>query len=181
MKTNFIKVALFTILSFFSIFAIAAHYQYPSNEAKQKDAEVMGVLNQVDQNEMNAAQIAMQRANNHEVKEFAKAMDHQHKKNMEDLKKLASKINNMPMDSQMANMIKQKGNDDGSRLKAASNADFDAMYMQMMVNGHQEVLHSLDNNLIPSASNPELVDFLKKTRATVAHHLEMATKVQNKL
>lgn len=181
MKNRLFKSFLLFVVSFFSIFSLAAASQDNLSEAQKKDAQILGVIMVVDTSEIKASEVAVTRTSNDHIKKFAKDMIKGHGKNLEEAGKLSEKINIMPLASPLANEIMEKAKEGIVKLESADSSSFNKIYMDAMVKDHEAALKVIDTQLLPHTSNPELVKFLKKTRAAVAHHLQMAIDTQNKL
>lgn len=68
-----------------------------------------------------------------------------------------------------------------SDLRKLQALEFDKGYMKHEVEMHDDLLKTIDDDLIPNAMNPELRGFLEKVRPTVAGHLERAKTIKEEL
>src|SRR5262249_40094039 len=84
-------------------------------------------------------------------------------------------------DDDTSNRLKTDVSSTMTDLKTKKGADFDKAYIDSQVKMHSEALDLVDNELIPSAKNPELKDHLNGVRAHVADHLAKAQEIQTKL
>lgn len=171
------------ILLFFSVFSIFALAKpaNSNNPSALKDGQIMGVIMVVDRSEIKAAQLALQKTSNPNVKNFANAMIVQHGQNLMAIRDLARKTNIMPQGSNLALNLSQQGQQEFKSLTSLKKGNFDKAYINAMINGHQMVLNTLNNKFIPNAKNPAVIKFLKSTAETVEHHLAMAKEVNSKL
>jgi putative membrane protein len=64
-------------------------------------------------------------------------------------------------------------------MKSMKGESFDKAYISQQVKMHQSLLSELNQKFIPAAKDPQMKDFLQKTQAHVAHHLEQAQKIQS--
>jgi putative membrane protein len=152
----------------------AAHAATPA----LNDGQIAKVLMTVNEGEIEAGELAEDKAKRPEVKDFAKMMISQHKQNKKDTKGLAE---NNKLDTKKSDLMKSIEQDNKTAKKDLKEADaksFDKAYVDAMVNGHEKVLALLDNTLIPAAQNAALRDHLTKTRGAVAAHLDHAKKLQ---
>lgn len=146
-----------------------------------KEGQVVEILNSINTNEINAAKLALKKTSNPGVKAFAHTMDADHSLNLVATKKLAGQLNLVPEASAKSTSIQAKGKAGLQKLESLSGKEFDTAYAKAMVHGHEKALKIIDTKLLPNAKNPQLTNFLKVTRATVTHHLQMAEALQKKL
>lgn len=148
---------------------------------QKKEAKILQAIIVIDNNEINAANEALKRASNSSIKDFAQSMLTDHTKNLQDAQALAQQISVSPAPSKKTENLERMGKKQLEKLASAPANQFDMLYIDDMIKGHQEVLDVLNNQLIPHASNPDLVNFLKSTRDTVSKHLDMAKEAKSKL
>jgi putative membrane protein len=125
--------------------------------------------------EVELGQLAMEKASNTKVKDFASMMVNDHSKANEELKTIASTKNIMlpaGLDSEHAK-IKET-------LTAKSGAEFDEAYVQAMVEGHQKTLALMEAGS-QNNQDADLKAFAAKTAPVVKHHLEMIQKIQSEM
>ena len=67
---------------------------------------------------------------------------------------------------------------DRDALKGKKGADFDRAYVDDEVKAHQQVLDTIDNQLLPNAQNPELKQLITSVRPVIAQHLDHAKQLQ---
>ena len=107
-----------------------------------------------------------------------------HEKNYEETLALAKKLNvEVSFKGAKAMTIKQKGRQDLAQIVSMpTGAGFDKSFVTAMIKGHTEALRIIDAELLPGMStNPEVKSHLTMTRAAVAHHLEAAKELQEKI
>lgn len=167
------------IMSLFSLFSFA---QTPANltPAQKTDGQILQTLIVLNSNEISAAQLALKKTSNANLRKFARQMIIDHSKNRLDAKRLAVSLHLPLQSSDASNDLQKAGKDELTKLKSLSGKDFDQQYMTAMVNGHENALNLIDKSA-SNASDPKVVDFLKNTRNTVAHHLEIAKETQKML
>jgi putative membrane protein len=175
-KLGLLFSLLFTTLMCFAD-ASTDNAQATNNAA---DQEIVATLITVNNNEINAADLATDKATNKKVKKYAKLMKKEHSKNLKEVMALSKKANITPQDTDAVNSLKQAGQQEAKDLDALTGKDFDKAYMDDMVKDHEAALSTLDNSL-KQVSNPKLKKLLIDTKAHVAHHLEKAKEIQSKL
>jgi len=131
--------------------------------------------------EIEQGKLAQNKAKSANVKKFAAMMVKHHSEAKTDQTKLFKKLNLTPTQSQDATVLKDSANNTLGSLRGSSGAAFDTAYMESQVAEHQQVLDTIDNKLLPAATDEKLVDELKKMRETVASHLTEAKSIQQEL
>lgn len=145
------------------------------------DAQIAGITAAAHKGEIDAAKLARKQSKNAKVKSFAQMMLKQHTMALKTETSVAKKAGITPADSDQSQQITQQNQDTASKLQGLSGKEFDQAYVQAMVDGHQKVLDTLDNTLIPAAQDPQLKAQLQKERSTVQTHLEHAKQLNDSL
>lgn len=125
--------------------------------------------------EVELGQLALEKASNAKVKEFASMMVNDHGKANSELESIANaKMIVLPtaLDAEHAKIK--------ADLSAKSGADFDKAYAKAMVDGHRKTLTLMEDGG-KNNQDSELKAFAEKTAPVVKHHLEMITKIQASL
>jgi len=164
-------VATLAVLAFSTAHAAATY----------TDEEITEIMKVANDGEIDAGKLAEKHAVNGEVKDFGKHMVKEHKKNMDENKKVSKDQKIKMKSSDMSKTLHKDTKEKLSALKKADKAQFDKEYIQLQIDMHQNLLTELDNSFIPSAKNPELKSFLEKTKTHVAEHLAKAQEIQNGL
>ena len=144
--------------------------------------------------EIQLGNLAQQRAQNNDVKQFARMMVTDHTKALAELRTAAQSVSlTLPSD------LDDKHHDLHQRLSSLQGADFDREYMKAMVDGHEDVADLLDNraeghdsSVAPgttaasatagTAQNAASIDaWAAKTLPAVKSHLERAKAIDAKL
>lgn len=146
---------------------------------EMSDAQIFGFTSLVDNAEVEAAQLAKEKASNAQVKEFADMMIADHSKNAREAGELAQQLGVNPSEP-ASDDVKQSHAELMSKLNAASGMAFDTTYISGMVMGHQTVLQRL-NDAMNATQETRVREFLNTTRQTVQKHLERAQQVQGRL
>ena len=141
------------------------------------DAQISKVLITINEGEIDAAKIAEDKAQTAPVKDFAKMMINDHKKNEADTKKIGKKMKGDD-DSDLAKTLKEDAKNSNKDLKKNDKKAIDNAYLAQQVTMHEKALAVLNDNLIPSAKDENLKSHLQQTSAAVTKHLEHAKKLQ---
>lgn len=183
------KLFVFLSFSFLSLCASAAPVEHKNTsmtvvsqtEAQKNDGKIIKILIKINKGEIAAAHEALKRSTNPEVKNFAQRMITDHGKNLAETKALAEKYNIMPVASEKSDMIQKQNEALLKKLASVPKNEFNSVYMQAMVKGHEEALNAIETKLLPQASNAALKEHLMATRIAVTHHLKMAKETRNTL
>lgn len=125
--------------------------------------------------EIEAAKIAAGRSKNPEVKAFAKMMVADHTAMDKDMAPLIKAAGQTPADK-----LDQRRQGFIDNLNSATAADFDKVYIDQQVAGHQEALDLL-NGYVKDGSDAGLKDGANKGVPKVQMHLDKAKAIQAKL
>ena len=155
----------------------------PSSAARRvfSDAEIATVVAAANQGEIDAAVMAGSKASDAEVKGFAGHMSKAHEDAKRQLENVEKKAGLTPADSDVSSELKKQSTEESARLESLSGDEFDRAYMDAQVADHAALLKKLDQDLIPSAKNPELAALVRKLRPVVAGHLSKAKRIKGRL
>ena len=125
--------------------------------------------------EINAGEIAQQKAQDQRVKDFAAMMVQEHTKANEELKSIAANKNitlpTAPGEDHLENI---------ADLNGYTGAEFDQEYTDMMVRDHEKTI-DLFEDAAESSEDAELKAFASKTLPSLKKHLEQAETLQESL
>ena len=124
------------------------------------DAQIAHIAYTADLIDIKAADLALQKSKDKEVRGFAENMVHDHKAVNEQALALVKKLNVTPQDNGTSAALLKQANKTEAKLKKLTGAAFDKAYVNNEVAYHKTVNDALENTLIPAASNPELKDLL---------------------
>jgi putative membrane protein len=122
--------------------------------------------------EVQMAQVAQQKADNADVKQFAQTMIDDHTPNNAELVKLATAKGLTPPSD--PNAMQQKMI---AHLQTLSGAKFDKAYVRGQVKAHAMML-KLFQTEARTTQDPDLKSFADTTATTIEHHLSMAQGLQ---
>lgn len=122
--------------------------------------------------EVKLGQLAEEKAQAPEVKNFAKHMVEDHSKALDELKQIGGQEGiNLPTDTS------HKDAETYDRLAKLSGPEFDRQYSQEMVRDHQKDISEFKKGET-GAQKPALKQFAQKTLPTLQSHLELAQHMQ---
>lgn len=148
----------------------------PESEALS-DAQIGRITNDANASEIEQGKLARSRAKDARVKAFAERMIKHHTEAKDEQAKL--KLDTA--ESALSAKLEREGGTTMGTLRANTGPSFDQEYIQTQVKEHQQVLDTIDHQLLPSAQNEALKAYLKKIRPTVEAHLKDARELEAKL
>ena len=128
--------------------------------AKPTDPQIAHIAYTAGQLDIEAAQQALQKSKNKEVRDFATNMETDHKAVNDKALALVKKLNVKPEDNDTSKAMTKQAAEKRAELAKLSGAAFDKAYIDNEVAYHKVVNGALEKTLIPSASNGELKDLL---------------------
>jgi putative membrane protein len=166
MKTKYLSLAAV-------ITAALALSAQPTFAASKSSSDATFIKHAADANmtEIKLGQIAQDKGQSQDVKDFGARMVKDHTNAGDQLKPIAEKMNVDIPDHVSA--MHQKTID---RLSNMSGAQFDAAYAKAMVKDHEKVI-SMFENAKSNVKNDDLKKFATDTLPTLQEHLEMAKKL----
>ena len=145
------------------------------------DAEILGVIQAVNQAEIDSGNMADTTSSNSDVKSFARLMLEEHYKAYAALKDLSVTQKITPQNNWLSDKVKADEEKHLESLDRQRGILFDLDYASHEVEFHQKMLQIWDEKLIPGASNEELKRLLTEMRTFIAAHLEDARKLKSSL
>jgi putative membrane protein len=148
-----------------------------AQQAKPNDAEIAHIAYTADEIDIKAAQQALQKSRNREVREFAQDMVRDHTAVNKQALALVKKLHVTPQDNPTSQALMNQAADERRKLAQLRGPAFDRAYAQNEVAYHQAVNKALETTLIPSASNPELKNLLETGLKIFRGHEQHAEQV----
>ncbi len=128
--------------------------------AKPNDAQIAHIAYTAGQIDIEAAQQALKKSKNADVRAFAQDMLRDHKAVNQKALALVKKLKVKPQDNDTSRALLKQAKAKRAELEKLSGAAFDKAYAQNEVAFHKTVDSALETTLIPGASNQELKDLL---------------------
>jgi putative membrane protein len=152
-----------------------------SETQRLSDAQIASVTSAANTGEVAQARAALPKLTKPEAKQFATMMTEMHTTAEDRQAALAREKGLTPEANPVSAKLTQESNAIVEQLAAADPDTIDRLYLEKQVSVHQKVLETIDNVLLPSASDPALKQELQTSRAEVAMHLERARDALSKL
>jgi putative membrane protein len=144
------------------------------------ELQVMAHYHDLNMMEIDLGKAAMKQGQSQAVKSYGEMLVKDHgdaDKKMKDLAKATKQT--IPTEKPATDAEKQEKADTKkqvAQLKKLKGAEFDKMYLQMMVDGHDKELSKIDTK-IADVQNPQLADQLKALKPVLQHHADQAREL----
>lgn len=145
------------------------------------DAEIASVAVVANQNDIDFANIALKKAQDANVLDFAKAMIADHQAIIDMAVALVTKLNVTPKDNAVSKQYLANAQETMKMLNSTAANSFDKTYVDNEVAYHKAVIGAIKTVLIPQAQNPELKALLAKALPILETHLHHAEMVQSEM
>lgn len=152
-----------------------------SATAGPTDAEIAHIVVTANTIDVEAGELASEKATNPEVEAFGEKMVVEHAGVNEQASALAQRLGVTPADNATSQALEASADQTKERLEGLSGAEFDKAYIANEVAFHQAVIDAIDNTLIPNAQNAELRTLIEQVRPAFDGHLKMAQQIQQTL
>lgn len=141
-----------------------------AHAAQFTDPQIAHIAYTAGQLDVTAAEQALAKTQNPDVKAFAELMARDHAAVNEQALALVKKLNVTPEDNDTSRALVAQAADATARLDALSGAEFDKAYVENEVAYHKAVNAALRDGLIPAAHDPELKALLETGLALFEEH-----------
>lgn len=149
-----------------------------SDNETLSDEQVAAVTDAANDGEIAQGKTAQGKARNARVKAFAAKMIAHHGQ----AKEKQSKLGITNADSALSKKLKTDGAATLASLHSTpAGPAFDEVYMKAQIDGHQKVLDTINDRLLPSVRNEKLAEYVKSIKPTVEAHLKEAREIEQSL
>ena len=146
--------------------------------AAPTDPQIVGIVETADDIDINYAKLALSKARDKQVRDFAQQMITDHSAVQKSVINVASKLNVTPADSPTSDSLKAQAQQTLEKLRGLKGKAFEKSYVDNEVSYHEVVIHATKTVLVPSAQNAELKSALQGTEPLFEGHLAHAARVQ---
>ena len=163
------------------LFATALHPSIVKAQgtAAPTDPQIVGIVENADDIDINYAKLALSKAKDKQVRDFAQQMITDHSAVQKSVINLASKLNVTPADSPTSDSLKAQAQQTLEKLRGLKGKAFEKSYVDNEVSYHEAVINATKTVLIPSAQNAELKSALQGAAPLFEGHLAHAERVQS--
>jgi len=162
------------------LFAVALHpVRANAQGGAPTDSQIVGIVLAADQIDIDYAKLAMSKAKDQRVKDFAQQMITDHSAVSKSVNDLAAKLNVSPEESETSKSLKAQAQEITEKLQGLEGKEFETAYIDNEVTYHQAVINATKTVLIPSAQNAEVKSALQGATPLFEGHLQHAQRVQS--
>ncbi|MGF6297511.1 putative membrane protein [Paraburkholderia sp. WC7.3g] len=166
------KAAALVLLAALSLCMYDVHAQHT-------DQQIAAILMVANRAEIEAGNLALSRSQRRSIQNFAGQMIAEHRDLDQSAVELTQRLMLYPENSRMSEAFRNEGDDNLARLNAADEYAFDGDYLYQEIAYHQQLVHAVDNTLLPAAKNAELKALLVRARVIFILHLDYAIRLQS--
>jgi len=141
--------------------------------------QIVGAVDTANQIDINYAELAMSKAKDKQVKDFAQQMITDHSAVQKSVRDLAAKLNVFPEDSQTSNSLKKQAQQTMLKLNRLKGKESDKAYIDNEVAYRERVINATKTVLIPNVRNAKLKKALQGAQPLFEGHLQHAQQVQS--
>lgn len=167
-------------MAFAAVMALSAPLAM-AQTAKPTDPQIAHIAYTAGDIDIKAAQLALQKSANKDVRTFAEDMVRDHKSVNDQALALVKKLHVTPQDNPTSQSLVKQADAERARLAQLNGPAFDKAYVDNEVAYHKTVNNALRTTLIPSASNPELKGLLETGLKIFEGHQQHAEMVAKEL
>ena len=138
------------------------------------DEQIAAVTDAANTAEIAQAKLAQSKSKDPAVKRFAAMMITHHG----EAKQKQAKLNLKPAESAVSTALESDAASTLDMLKTDKGKDFDKAYIAAQVDGHQKVLDTINQKLLPNVKNADLKAYLDEIKPRVEEHLKQAKQLQ---
>ena len=151
-------------------------------ESMFADPKIAAVSSASNQDEIQTSQLAVQKATNPQVRQFAEMMVRDHGMLEQQAQAMLAQKGMAPVDNALSVQKKRNLQEMLTMLRGLQGDRFDREYVLHQVASHMMTLHTLDTSLIPQADDPQLRAMLRdQVRPAVVAHLEQIKQIEQSL
>lgn len=154
----------------------------PTQAQKRFEQQTLAKLHLINQHEIDAGNLAQERAQSDQVKNYGETLVTDHKELDRNVTSFAERNEiTLPSAEEGSNAqldkMQQKHQAMAERLKSLSGAQFDRAFATAMVQGHQQAVQ-LVRNAISQAQDEQFKSLLTDTLPVLQKHLQLAQQLQ---
>lgn len=132
--------------------------------------------------EIETSRIAVERASDDRVRQFAQRMIDEHQRLDQEMQQLLQQQGVRPQDNALSVQLERNIQPMLDSLRAQQGAAFDRAYLLQQISAHELTLNTLETSLIPSAQDAQLRQMLEQhVRPAVAEHLRQAKELEKSM
>lgn len=138
------------------------------------DEQIAAITEAANTTEITEAKLAQSKSKDAGIKQFATMMISHHG----EAKQKQAQLKLKTAESGVSTAMQVDAESTMNALKADTGKDFDQAYIAAQVDGHQKVLDTINDKLLPNVKNPDLKAYLEEIKPRVEEHLKQAKGLQ---
>lgn len=146
---------------------------------QQGDSKVLGAVIAANEAEVAAAELALTKTQNPDVRDYALMLRRDHSALLDKLRPLSGTPNAATPDDPTIREMKNQADIQHASLQRLDTAAFDSVYVEQMIIAHRKMLSDIDAKYLPG-SQGQLRSALEGARPTVQAHLRQAESLRQK-
>lgn len=143
------------------------------------DPSVIAKVLAANEAEVNAADLALTKTMDEEIREFALMLRRDHSAMVEKLRGMAKSPNPTSGEDPEVREMRERLARDNGMLRQLDTAAFDSMFVKEMVLKHEKMLEMIDTEYLPKAQDQELRTLLQDAKPTIQEHLRRAKALKD--
>lgn len=152
-----------------------------TNASPNTPAAIFSQMNVANTTEIQLARMAAQKASSAEVRRIAEKLVVDHSKNREQVKALAQKLGAPVTPAAGGDITAADSAAIPPDLRTTSGAEFDRVFVEHQIRDHESNIDHIQNQLLPTAQDPQVRAYLQKTLAAMQGHLASLQEVKQKI
>lgn len=173
-------VAVAAMMSVCALIAACSLVERAMPGATMSDADLLGVWHTINHSEIDAGQLARDRASSEEVLAYASRMVHDHQMHMQDADRLARRIRMEPHKPALASTFENAHQKAMEELRDNAGLNFDESYIGYQITLHQQAIN-LVKDVVEWVNDPQVKRFLGEAVPHLQSHLEAAQLVRRRI
>jgi putative membrane protein len=147
-------------------------------EDRLTEAEVLGIARALNQGEVDHGMAAQGRFADAELQALCDMIVQDHRAALAKIDQVAQATGTAPTESEKTQELTSDVQGEIEDLRDEQGEGFEAAFLEDQKGMHERAIETIDDDLLPAATNPEIVQLLSELRASVAGHLEQLKKLE---
>jgi len=139
------------------------------------DGEIVAVVQTLNRGEITQARLAASRARDADVRAVADHIIDDHQR----LERQVANLDIAPQPSELSRSLEQLAKETQAQLQEKSGAEFDQAYLKAQEQMHKLAVDTVENQLLPAASDPQLRQVLSEGLIPLQKHLAQSRLAQS--
>lgn len=142
------------------------------------EAQVLGIARALNQGEVDHSRAVQARLANADLRSLAEMMITEHGAGVSKIDQVGKELGIVPTPSKKAADLAKDVQDKIEALRDKDGADLEDVYLSDQKGMHEQALEIFDDELLPAAVTPRVVQLLTELRTSVATHLEHIKRIE---